>query len=332
MATSNQGRATPERGAPAGGSASRRGADGGTWATSPVIDARWQVFLRVAAAGSLSKAATALDMPQSMVSRAVAHLERQCGERLFVRTGRGVVLTEFGTQVLPRIARLAADAEALVDEIRSAHGQPVGEVLLGLLPSAVPRYAGPLSAAVRTLMPGVRLHLVEGASALLEEQLREGRLDMAVVLREDAASLGDARILVRVPLHLVGPRGDAIVARDEVPLAELAGLPLVVPARPHLLRTRLDRLAAEHGLALQVGIEADSVQLQFEVSAAAGGYAIASVAPGRLDARLAFARIVQPELERFVVLAESPRRPHTSATRAVHQLVCALEGELTSAR
>lgn len=296
--------------------------------SSPVIDTRWQVFLRVAAAGSLSKAATALGLPQSMVSRAIAHLERQCGERLFVRTGRGVVPTEFGAQLLPRIARLAAEADALVEDIRAARGRPVGEVRLGLLPSAVTRYTGPLAAAVRAQMPGVRLHLAEGASALLEEHLREGRLDMAVVIREDAAGIGDARVLARVPLHLIGRRGDAAVARDEVPLVALSGMPLVVPSRPHLLRARLDRLADEHGLRLQVVVEADSVQLQYEVAAAGGGYAIASVAGGKGDVRLASARIVQPELERFVVLAESPRRPRTRAALEVRRLVCTLADEL----
>jgi LysR family nitrogen assimilation transcriptional regulator len=295
--------------------------------SSPVIDARWQIFLRVAAAGSLSKAATALGMPQSMVSRAIAHLERQCGERLFVRTGRGVVPTELGAQLLPRVAQLAADAEVLLEDIRAASGRPAGEVLIGLLPSAVPRFAGPLAAAVRAQMPGVRLHLVEAASALLEEHLREGRLDMAVVLREDAASVGDERVLARVPLHLVGRRGDAVLAGGEVALAELSGLPLVLPARPHLLRARLDRLAAEHGLQLQVAVEADSVQLHYEVAAAGAGFAIASIAAGRIDERLASARIVRPELERFVVLAESPRRPHTRATREVRRLVCALADE-----
>ena len=301
--------------------------DGSVPLSSPVIDARWQVFLRVADAGSLSKAATALGMPQSMVSRAIAHLERQCGERLFVRTGRGVVPTELGARLLPRVAQLAADAEELLEDIRTASGRPAGEVLIGLLPSAVPRFAGPLAAAVRAQMPGVRLHLVEGASALLEEHLREGRLDMAVVLREDAASVGDERVLARVPLHLVGRRGDAVLAGGEAALAELSGLPLVLPARPHLLRARLDRLAAEHGLQLQVAVEADSVQLQYEVAAAGAGCAIASIAAGRLDERLASARIVQPELERFVVLAESPRRPHTRATREVLRLVCALADE-----
>lgn len=289
-----------------------------------LLDPRWRVFLRVAEDGSLSRAALALGMPASMVSRAISHLERQCGERLFVRTGRGVVPTDLAAQVLPRVARLAADADALADDIRSARGQPMGDVAIGLLPSAVPRYGGALAAAVRERMPAVRLHLVEGASAQLEEQLREGRLDMAVVLREDASGIGDAHLLARVPLHLIGQAGHPALARGQVPLARLAGLPLVLPSRPHLLRARLDRLAAEHGLQFHVAVEADSVQLQCQVAASGAGLAIASVAAGVVDARLVAARIVDPELERFVVLAESPRRPHTRATRAVLALVCEL--------
>jgi len=289
-----------------------------------IVDPRWLVFLQVSASGSLSRAAAALDMPQSMVSRNIAQLEQQCGERLFRRTGRGVVLTEFGEQMLPRVTRLTAEADALADDIRSARGQPAGEVLLGLLPSAVTHYAGPLFAAVGAELPTVRLHLTEAASAQLEEHLREGRLDMAIVLKEDEASIGDCHVLARVPLHLVGPRGDPAVAGGDVPLVALSGLPLVVPGRPHLLRARLDRLASQHGVTLRAAVEVDSVRLQYEVVAAGGGYAIASVLPGKLDARLASSRIVDPVLERFVVLTESPRRPHTRATRAVRSLVCAL--------
>jgi LysR family nitrogen assimilation transcriptional regulator len=289
-----------------------------------IVDPRWLVFLQVSASGSLSRAAAALDMPQSMVSRNIAQLEQQCGERLFRRTGRGVVLTEFGERMLPRVTHLVAEADALADDIRNARGQPAGEVLLGLLPSAVNHYAGPLFAAVRAELPAVRLHLTEAASAQLEEHLREGRLDMAIVLKEDEAGIGESRLLARVPLHLVGPRGDPIVERGDVPLAALSGVPLVVPGRPHLLRARLDRLASQHGLTLQAAVEVDSVRLQYEIVAAGGGYAIASVLPGKLDARLASSRIVEPILERYVVLAESPRRPHTRATLAVRGVVCRL--------
>lgn len=293
--------------------------------TLSILDPRWQVFARVANLGSLSKTAIALDMPQSLVSRDIALLEQQCGERLFRRTGRGVVLTEFGQYVLPRVVHLAEHADALADDIRSARGQPKGEVLVGLLPSAVDQLAGPLFASVKKQLPDVRLHLVEGASAQLEEQLHEGRLDMAVVLRDDAASVKDAHVLATVPLNLVGLREDTLVAGKEIPLARLSGIPLVVPGRPHPLRGRLDRLAVEHALALEVAVEVDSVRLQYEIVAAGGGYAIASVMPGRLDARLAASRIVQPGLERFVVLVDTPRRPHTRATRMVRCLIEKLE-------
>jgi DNA-binding transcriptional LysR family regulator len=293
-----------------------------------IVDPRWRVFVRVAASGSLSKAAAVLAMPQSMVSRHIAQLEQQCGQRLFSRTGRGVLLTEFGAQVLPRVSQLGADADALADDIRSARGQPVGEVLVGLLPSAVARYAGPLFAAVRQQTPGVRLHLVEGASAQLEERLDEGRLDMAMVLREDKGSIGDAHVLARLVLQLVGPRGDPVLADGDVPLAALSDLPLVVPARPHLLRARLDRLVITHRLALRIAVEVDSIGLQHEIVAAGGGYAITSAPPGASDERLAVARIVQPVLERFLVLAESPRRPQTRASREVRRLLCRLAASL----
>jgi DNA-binding transcriptional LysR family regulator len=258
-----------------------------------------------------------------MVSRAITHLERQCGQRLFERTGRGVTLTEFGARLLPQVAQLASDAEALSEDIRGARGQIMGEVRVGLLPTAVARYCGPLITQVRARIPGVRLHLVEGASAQLEEHLREGRLDMAVVLRESPDDIGDAHILARVPLHLVGRYGDDAVMQADVPLVRLSGLPLVVPSRPHLLRARLDQLAQEHSLRLNVVTEADSVPLQCEVVAAGGGYAIMSMA-GVMDTRLASTPIVQPTLERFVVLAVSPRRPHTRATRELHSLIATL--------
>src|SRR5471032_2904875 len=272
------------------------------WASTglTIVDPRWILFVRVAAAGSLSKAATLIDMPQSMVSRNIALLEAQCGERLFHRTGRGVVLTELGERLLPGVSSLLADAEGLADDIRNLRGKQVGEVVVGMLPSAVRRFAGALFAAVRAQMPGVRLRLIEGASAQLEEQLHDGRLDMALVLREDEASIGEASLLARFPLHLVGP------------------------GRPHRLKARLDQLAVEHAMTLSVAVEADSVQLQYEVVAAGGGYAIASVLPGSLDQRLTSSRIIEPVLERFVVLVESPRRPLTRASREVRQLICHL--------
>src|SRR4051794_38399950 len=135
----------------------------------PIIDAAWHHFVKVAELGSVSRAALAADVPQSVVSRHIAQLERDAGSRLFRRTGRGVVLTELGQQLHPRIMRLIAESESFADEVRASRGVPVGDVRLGLLPSTVPSIAGPLYQRVLKQFPQVHLHLTEGSSSQLQE-------------------------------------------------------------------------------------------------------------------------------------------------------------------
>src|SRR5215471_12520681 len=129
-----------------------------------IVDPKWLLFIKVTELGSLTHAAAALDLPQSVISRQIGALERECGTRLFRRTGRGVVLSDFGEQIFPRVKALIAQADQLSDDISASGGEPLGEVRLGLLPSTVPLLAGPLMRAVAERLPRVRLHLTEGSS------------------------------------------------------------------------------------------------------------------------------------------------------------------------
>lgn len=287
-----------------------------------LLDPKWATFVEVAESGSLTRAAVHLNVPQSMVSRHIAQLERDCKNRLFRRTGRGVVLTAFGEQVFPRIQAIIADAERISDAIETSSGLPVGEVRVGLLPSTVPLLASTLYAQVQAAFPGVQLHLSEGPSSILEEQLGEGRLDMGLLLREGQPPTADETLLAQPHLQVVGPAGDPLLETGTITLAKLAGLPLIVPSRPHPLRARLDSLAEGRGMRLLFAVEADSIRLQHEVVAAGGGYALTSgLFESIADPRLASARIVKPLLPRSLVLAHSIRRPHTLATRAVQRLI-----------
>ena len=289
---------------------------------SSILDSKWGLFIKVAKLGSLTQAAIALDVPQSMISRHISQLEMQCGVRLFTRTGRGVALTEFGRQLLPRVEALAADADALADVIRTSGGIPVGEVNVGLLPSTVAPLAGKLFSLVREHYPRVRLHLTEGTSSQLEELISEGRLDMAILLREGDVSTTEETVLAQHKLMLVGRRDDPGTAAPSIALANLEGLPLVVPSRPHPLRLRLEKLSKSLNLVFDFAIEADSIRLQWEIVAAGGGYAILSGLFERIDdPRFSMSQIVNPELPRSVVLASTLHRPHTLATRAVQRLI-----------
>ena len=88
---------------------------------------------------------------------------------------------------------------------------------------------------------------------------------------------------------------------------------------------KLALLARKLGLELRVAAEANSIRLQHEIAASAAGYAITAEAIAPHDRhRLVALKIVDPVLERGVVLAVARQRPHTPATRETHALVVAM--------
>lgn len=297
----------------------------------PIIDAAWHHFVRVAELGSVSRAAVAAEVPQSVVSRHIAQLEQDAGARLFRRTGRGVVMTELGQQLYPRIKQLIAESESFADELRSSSGVPIGDVRLGLLPSTVPALAGPLYQRVLKQFPKVRLHLTEGSSAQLQEMLDEGRLDLSLLLRDGGEASPDEPVLTEGSLCLVLARSDPLAAREEIGFDEVARLPLVLPGETHPLRERLSLLARKSGLTLRIAAEASSIRLQHEIAASGAGYAITSLSIAAHDRdRLVALKIVQPVLTRAVVLAVARHRPHTLATREIRALLLSMGPEILS--
>lgn len=288
-----------------------------------IVDNKWTLFTNVAELGSLTHAASVLDLPQPVLSRNIGALERECGARLFRRTGRGVVLTDFGQQIYPRIKQLIAQAEQLADDIRTSGREPLGTVRIGMLPSIVPVLCGPLCRAVAERFKKVRLHLTEGSSVQLEDWLNQGRLDLSVLLREGPGGPPGEQTLRTLSLSLIGPPGDPLTSQGTVEFARLAGLPLILPSEPHLMRARLDALARERNLKLTIVMEADSINLQRELVACGGGYAIVATpaaSPSRFQP-ISAALIVNPELPRRVVLGTTQLRPHTLATLGISRLL-----------
>ena len=298
-----------------------------------IVDNRWMLFIKLTELGSLTHAAAVLDVPQSVLSRNISALERECGTRLFRRTGRGVVLTEFGEQVYPRVKQLIAQADQLSDDIRSSGGRPLGTVRVGLLPSLVPLLCAPLYRSTAERFTRVKLHLTEGSSVQLEDWLNQGRLDLALLLRDDVLAANRESVaqvpathehtLHTISLSLIAPAGDPLTRHGRIDFGQLAGLPLVLPGTPHLLRTRLDALAREKNLKLTHSVEADSINLQKEIVAAGGGYAILAtpaVVPS-FSSRFSAALIVNPQLSRHVVLSATLLRPHTHAIAAISRLI-----------
>jgi LysR family nitrogen assimilation transcriptional regulator len=289
----------------------------------------FRILVAVADAGSLSRAASDLGLSQPYLSRVLTRLESQWGEKLFRRTGRGVVPTDFGAMVLPKVRGWLQDTQSLVDSFRTASGTPLGTVRIGCLPS-MSRLMSALYMRLKTAAPGIRLQFREGYVAQVEAWLESGAVDLGVTMRYDDRSEFDDVALARFDCYLCGPVGDPLTANGTIEFKDLGGIPVIVAPHPGRLRRRLEDACSELGTSLNTVLEAESINIQREVAAAGGAYAFlshnaieADVKAGRLQA----CRIVNPPIVQHLSLALSRQGPTSRATREVSRQLQVLIAE-----
>ena len=283
----------------------------------------WKLFIDAAELGSLSKVAVAYGTSQPQISRQISDLEREYGGRLFQRTGRGVALTELGQRVAPKIRAWLASTEQLANDVRTSAGTPIGTVRLGSLPSTAHPLVTTLYYRLKKQYPLVQLAVREGQGAQLETWLEDGSVDLAILFRSSPSPRNGDAYLVETPTYLVGAEGDELTSQPTVPFPTLDKLPLVHFCRPSSWRNRLEQLGAEHGISLNIVLEADSLSLQTQVVSDGGIYALLgpyAIAAASRTCRLQSSRIVSPAVTRHIALAMSRHGELTLACRTVMQI------------
>ncbi len=294
---------------------------------------KWRAFVAIGELGSLTRAALFLDSNQSLLSRQLNALERECGARLFNRTGRGVELSEVGQRLFPRVKALLADAQALENEIRGEAHEPTGRVTLGLLPSIGSPLVGRLFAELRARHHAVNLKVLEGSSGQVEEWLADARVDIAILYRYGSTLSDSEQSLAVVDSWLVSPpaTNGTSDASDEVAFSALHGLPFILPSAPNGLRTALDTLARQQRITLAPVIEADSLPLQKSLVATERLYTVLplhAVWREVQDGVLRAARIVDPPLQRTIAMAFSKSKGPARAVTAVAAQIVKIVDEM----
>ena len=285
--------------------------------------AAWKLFIDAAEFGSLSKVAVAYGTSQPHISRRIGELEQQCGGRLFQRTGRGVVLTELGQRIAPKVRAWLASSDQLTNDVRTSAGTPIGKVRIGSLPSTAHPLVSTLHRRLKEKYPLIQLVVREGQGAQLETWLEDGSVDLAILYRTSSAPKNADTYLVETSTYLVGAAGDPLTSRPTVRFSALHNLPLVHFCRPSSWRDHLEQIGAERGVSLNVALEADSLSLQTHIVSQGGIYALLgpyAIAAASKDCRLQSSKLVDPVVTRHIALAMSRHANPTLAFRTVMQI------------
>jgi DNA-binding transcriptional LysR family regulator len=285
--------------------------------------ADWKLFIDAAELGSLSKVAVAYGTSQPHISRQIGELEQECGGRLFQRTGRGVLLTELGQRIAPKVRAWLASSDQLANDVRTSAGTPIGKVRIGSLPSTAHPLVSTLHRRLKENYPLIQLVVREGQGAQLETWLEDGSVDLAILYRTSATPKNADIYLVETSTYLVSAAGDPLTSRPTVRFAKLHNLPLVHFCRPSSWRDHLEQISAERGVSLNVALEADSLSLQTHIVSEGGIYALLgpyAVAAASKDCRLQSSKLVDPVVTRHIVLAMSRHGSVTLASRTVMEM------------
>ncbi|MES0139436.1 LysR substrate-binding domain-containing protein [Mesorhizobium sp. M0016] len=291
-------------------------------------------FVSIVDAGSFCRAAATIHVAQPALSQQIAGLEARLGATLLHRSARGVCPTLAGKAFYREAVSILQQIEQLRGIVRSADGEPEGSVGIGMSSTLAVSLAGPFVSACRRALPKVTLRLVTGDFLRIRSLVESQSLDVCTVF-EDTPTLGVSRKpLFRQRLYLVQPANTEDVAAC-VSLEELAALPLVLPARPHMMRDALDRAFEAAGVPPNCVAEVDTFYSVLSLVKAGVASAIIpkgdlSDVPGHEDLR---PLAIDPPIHLTACLISSANMPLTSAAEAASALlVTQIEKHLSEAR
>ena len=289
-------------------------------------------FVAIVDHGSLSRAALVLHVAQPALTQQLRQLEDELGAQLLHRSAQGVLSTDAGKvfyEHAQAILKQVADARSAVTQSTT---RPSGSVTLGLPHSISGALALPLLMAARASYPEITLQLTEELSGSLAEQLKSGRINLAVLF--DDGQLGNfaTTTLIEEELMFICRAGSAFCpAGASVALADALAAPLILPAQQQGVRPRIESVARGAGLALGKVIEINSIAILKSAILADMGATLLPAAPLAAEIERGAMRaltIHDPGLSRTVTLCASRNIPLTNAAAAVSRLVLQVTQEL----
>ena len=186
-----------------------------------------EYFSAVAEAKSISLAARNLHVAQPPISRQLALLEDELGVCLFLRTNKGVELTEAGRSLYRQSQNLFQDMRMIVDSVRDINAGMRGLLKIGMIYSNI-SIALQYLKEFRAQYPQVELYVRLGSPGDLLEDLNKGDLHLLFLRSSSERGSGlHERILGEDPLELVMIRElDPAPDQASVPLEALKGVPM----------------------------------------------------------------------------------------------------------
>jgi LysR family transcriptional regulator, low CO2-responsive transcriptional regulator len=278
-----------------------------------------EVFLAIAHAQSFSRAAERIHLSQPTLSEHTKELEDELDVQLFVRHSRSVSLTEAGRVFEDYATRVVATLAAGKHAIAELEGLKHGSLVVGasttpgtyVLPTRIAKF--------REQHPGITVALRIGNSRAVQERVRDGEVDLAVI---GGHMLGPSERCVAAgildELQLIVPPNYP-VKNGALSPERLARERLVIREEGSATRQATERALRQAGVTLRPAMELDHTETIKR--AVMAGLGIAFVSRYAVEDEIRFGRLRALSVQRMKIrrhfhVIHDERRPLSASARA----------------
>lgn len=278
-------------------------------------------FLKVAELGSITRAAVALHITQPSLTQHLRHLEDHFGLALFMRHGRGVILTEAGRTLRFKAEILIDQIDGLQSELETSEARPHGTLSIGMPISWSELVTYPVIERFRREFPEVHIKLSVNASETLADAMNSNALQLAVLVETDDQENFWSDPLVEDDLFLLGPAGSGLNKLGAITLKEVASYPMILPLNLTVVMRRIDRKLVASGGALNTIMETPSANIPPLVARGIGYTIMSACALPAAGSDTAFEAIPITDASMIWSIATPKNRPKTAAVTAYEKFL-----------
>ncbi len=232
-----------------------------------------KTFIAVAEEGNLTKAAERIYASQPAVSAHIKALEEELGVPLFIRTPRGMQLTEAGKGLRLKADAILLAADDLINQAKIFREELTGELRIAI--NSDPEFLR-IADIIQTMSddhPKLKLRLLQSSSRAILKDVRDRRLDAGFSFFENPYPEVDAIKLAEFPVRVIAPAAWSAKV-DGKSLDQLAAMPWIKPDKDCPFMKVIEGIFEDSGIMTTDYIEADSEEVIRQLVSAGKGLSI----------------------------------------------------------
>lgn len=233
-----------------------------------------EAFRAVMAAGTVTRAAEALNISQPAVSQLIAQLERSCGLVLFSRETGRLQPTREADALLAEVQQLFTGVQRVARVATALRELNWGVLNLGAFPAMAKRVLPDIIAGYCNDRPDVRFRIESMRSRSLIDAIAAQQIDVGLSIIPGDREEVESRHLHALPPVCILPRGHHLETRKTIRAADLAGERFISLGRQDYSRVFIDKIFDDAQIPRRMQIETGQSEAAYSLVASGAGVSV----------------------------------------------------------